>query len=97
MPLTKLNTQSATSLDATKLTGNLPAISGASLTGISAEVVKLASTSLHVSDNSVASIQHNGIFDDIWLHLIYINKWRFQKLNSEQIVSYGIESKMSLN
>ena len=64
MPLTKLNTQSATSLDATKLTGNLPAISGASLTGISAEVVKLASTSLHVSDNSVASIQHNGIFDD---------------------------------
>ena len=36
MPLIKLNTQSATSLDATKLTGNLPAISGASLTGVSA-------------------------------------------------------------
>ena len=64
MPLIKLNAQSATALDATKLTGNLPAISGASLTGISAEVVKLASTSLHVSDNSVATIQHNGIFDD---------------------------------
>ena len=39
MPLIKLNTQSAASLDATKLTGNLPAISGASLTGISAGIV----------------------------------------------------------
>lgn len=34
MPLIKLNAQSATALDATKLTGNLPAISGASLTGV---------------------------------------------------------------
>ena len=36
MALTKLNARSATALDATVLTGNLPAISGASLTGISA-------------------------------------------------------------
>lgn len=43
MPLIKLNTQSATSLDATKLTGNLPAISGASLTGISSEEILVAS------------------------------------------------------
>ena len=35
MALTKLNARSATALDATILTGNLPAISGASLTGIS--------------------------------------------------------------
>ena len=28
MPLIKLNAQSATALDATKLTGNLPAING---------------------------------------------------------------------
>ena len=43
MPLIKLNTQSATSLDATKLTGNLPAISGASLTGVSSEEILVAS------------------------------------------------------
>ena len=42
MPLIKLNAQSATALDATKLTGNLPAISGASLTGIASDMVKLA-------------------------------------------------------
>ena len=41
MPLTKLNTQSATSLDATVLTGNLPAISGASLTGVAGKVVAI--------------------------------------------------------
>ena len=34
MALTKLNARSATALDATVLTGNLPAISGASLTGL---------------------------------------------------------------
>jgi len=36
MSLVKLNARSATALDATVLTGNLPAISGASLTGVSA-------------------------------------------------------------
>ena len=35
MPFTTLPTSAYTTLDATKLTGNLPAISGASLTGIS--------------------------------------------------------------
>ena len=34
MALTKINSNSYSSLDATKLTGNLPAISGANLTGI---------------------------------------------------------------
>ena len=34
MPFTTLPTSAYTTLDATKLTGNLPAISGASLTGI---------------------------------------------------------------
>ena len=42
MPLIKLNAQSATALDATKLTGNLPAISGASLTGVGGTHVKIA-------------------------------------------------------
>ena len=40
MALTKLNARSATALDATILTGNLPAISGASLTGISAGITE---------------------------------------------------------
>ena len=35
MPFTTLTSSAYTTLDATKLTGNLPAISGASLTGIS--------------------------------------------------------------
>ena len=39
MALVKLNARSATALDATVLTGNLPAISGASLTGISGNLV----------------------------------------------------------
>ena len=36
MPISKILTSSYATLDATKLSGNLPAISGASLTGISA-------------------------------------------------------------
>ena len=46
MALTKLNARSASALDATILTGNLPAISGASLTGVGitvAEVWRLTS------------------------------------------------------
>ncbi len=39
MALTRLGTSAYTTLDATKLTGNLPAISGASLTGISAGIL----------------------------------------------------------
>ena len=38
MALTKLNARSASALDATILTGNLPAISGASLTGVGISV-----------------------------------------------------------
>ena len=38
MALTRIGTSAYTTLDATKLTGNLPAISGASLTGISAGI-----------------------------------------------------------
>ena len=38
MALTRIGTSGYTTLDATKLTGNLPAISGARLTGISAGI-----------------------------------------------------------
>jgi hypothetical protein len=40
MALTRLGTSAYTTLDATKLTGNLPAISGANLTGISAGITE---------------------------------------------------------
>lgn len=50
MALIKVNARSASALDATILTGNLPAISGASLTGVSAgkvlQVVASSNTSM---------------------------------------------------
>ena len=60
MPLTKLNTQSATSLDATVLTGNLPAISGASLTGVSADFVKLQTQT--VTGSTVANVTFTSTY-----------------------------------
>ncbi len=61
MALIKLNNQSYTTLDATKLTGNLPAISGASLTGITSGATEVdqwmvtsqftASGNTHVQNN----------------------------------------------
>ena len=55
MALTKLNARSATALDATILTGNLPAISGASLTGISAGISAAAQWRLTTSFTGDAS------------------------------------------
>ena len=52
MALTKLNSRSATALDATVLTGNLPAISGASLTGISGGKVLQTQTALFTSQTA---------------------------------------------
>mgnify|MGYP003118915841 FL=1 len=43
MAIIKTNARSASALDATILTGNLPAISGASLTGVSSEEILVAS------------------------------------------------------
>ena len=43
MALIKTNARSSSALDATILTGNLPAISGASLTGVSSEEILVAS------------------------------------------------------
>ena len=62
MPLIKLNTQSATTLDATKLTGNLPAISGASLTGIASDMVKLAD----IDVTSGSSVSIDGYFSSTY-------------------------------
>jgi len=60
MALTKLNARSATALDATILTGNLPAISGASLTGLSAGITEAdqwrVTSSFANSSNGVAEV-----------------------------------------
>tara|TARA_E500000305_G_scaffold59805_1_gene47743 strand:+ start:158 stop:727 length:570 start_codon:yes stop_codon:yes gene_type:complete len=58
MSLVKLNARSATALDATVLTGNLPSISGASLTGIDAGINMMdawyqTSTQTHSSGTSI--------------------------------------------
>mgnify|MGYP001224811161 CR=1 FL=1 len=69
MALIKTNARSSSALDATILTGNLPAISGASLTGITAETNtpiffgKLTGT-LDVSNGSTRKLQLNSIILD---------------------------------
>ena len=55
MPFTTLPTSAYTTLDATKLTGNLPAISGASLTGISGGKVLQAVHTTSTANVSTAS------------------------------------------
>ena len=64
MPFTTLPTSAYTTLDATKLTGNLPAISGASLTGISAGKVlqvKSQHTTSTLATASTGFTHHTGI------------------------------------
>jgi hypothetical protein len=65
MALIKTNARSSSQLDATILTGNLPAISGASLTGISAgkigQVVSTArSTDTFTSSDSLVTTNHTA-------------------------------------
>ena len=55
MSLIKVNARSASALDATILTGNLPAISGASLTGISAGITVAGQFRLHSGFNGSAN------------------------------------------
>ena len=65
MALTKLNARSATALDATVLTGNLPAISGASLTGVGETNTPCFSAwmSAHqsVGDNTTEKVAFNTV------------------------------------
>ena len=63
MALTKINSNSYTTLDATKLTGNLPAISGASLTGISGGKVLQAVHYRKDADTRMSAdgVVHSGI------------------------------------
>ena len=62
MALVKLNARSATALDATVLTGNLPAISGASLTGISAGKVAQV---IHATSSGSIDIDSSSSFADM--------------------------------
>ena len=60
MALIKTNARSASALDATILTGNLPAISGASLTGVdSGSLAKLLTTDV---SGSTASVSFNSTY-----------------------------------
>ena len=59
MALIKTNARSSSALDATILTGNLPAISGASLTGISAGAVLQVKSA---SDDSVRTTTNTGSY-----------------------------------
>ena len=61
MSLTKLNARSASALDATVLTGNLPAISGASLTGLSNSFLQYKYTTLGTNDTSIASTSFTDV------------------------------------
>jgi len=82
MPLIKLNTQSATSLDATKLTGNLPAISGASLTGISAGITE--------ADQWRLTTQFSGDADPIASNLERVDTSGWGKLGTGMSESSGV-------
>jgi len=61
MALVKLNARSATALDATILTGNLPAISGASLTSLSDNT-----PAFRVNKSSTQSIAHDTEVEMTW-------------------------------
>ena len=60
MSLVKLNARSATALDATVLTGNLPSISGASLTGITTGKILQV---LNVENDSATSTTNANLQD----------------------------------
>ena len=62
MSLIKVNARSASALDATVLTGNLPAISGASLTGVSAGKVAQVQSGVVTADQSSSSSSYVSNF-----------------------------------
>ena len=62
MALIKLNNQSYTTLDATKLSGNLPAISGASLTGITTGKVLQVVTEKYSTDTNISTTSYSNVF-----------------------------------
>jgi len=59
MSIIKTNARSASALDATVLTGNLPAISGASLTGVSGAILKVGEHTTSANGSQVTGATHN--------------------------------------
>ena len=62
MAFTTLPTSAYSTLDATKLTGNLPAINGGSLTGISGGKVLQVVTEKHTSTADISSTSYSNVF-----------------------------------
>jgi len=93
MALVKGNARSSSALDATVLTGNLPAISGASLTGIASDYVLLSTTTV---SSAVSSISFDGHFSSTYTNYVAILSYvrpasdsgsillRFRQSNSDQ-------------
>ena len=82
MALTKLNARSASALDATILTGNLPAISGASLTGISAGITTASVWRLTTS--------FAGDVEPIASNLEQVDDASYENLGSAMVESSGV-------
>ena len=61
MAIIKTNARSASALDATKLTGNLPAISGASLTGVTGKILSIntAQVTDSTTGNNTSFAEHD--------------------------------------
>ena len=82
MALTKLNARSASALDATILTGNLPAISWASLTGISAGITTASVWRLTTS--------FAGDVEPIASNLEQVDDASYENLGSAMVESSGV-------
>tara|TARA_R100000654_G_scaffold66855_2_gene95271 strand:+ start:95 stop:628 length:534 start_codon:yes stop_codon:yes gene_type:complete len=65
MALIKTNARSASALDATILTGNLPALSGANLTGVSAGKVLQVVSASHASQASTTSSSFQDVSSNL--------------------------------
>ena len=75
MSLIKTNARSASALDATILTGNLPAISGASLTGVSSDFVKITTTN-QTTETSAISYTNSVISTTYSQYKIFVSNAR---------------------
>lgn len=88
MPFTTLPTSAYTTLDATKLSGNLPAISGANLTGIDAS--KLIFLKALTPSNASSASFNNGdgtmVLDGTYNH--YLFSWRLQNVTNNNHLEF---------
>jgi len=81
MSIIKINARSASALDATVLTGNLPAISGASLTGLSADFVKLQTQT--VTGSTVANVTFTSTYLTSTYTTYFLTGWLILDNNAQ--------------